>query len=116
MLSPPWEDKTIEDATEEILNGHIVTLKQHSPDILLSQLKKEFAVQKSIMRAIIKMLLRVIRRFKALRIQAACPKKEDSIATLKKSEELDDSSSSSSWWNISGDSILDSSLNVYIRN
>lgn len=60
LLTPPWEDKTVEQATEELLKGKLVELKRGkcTQEKELDGLKREVIVSK----AIIKMLVRVMRK------------------------------------------------------
>jgi chromosome segregation ATPase len=60
LLTPPWEDKTVEQATEELIKGKLVQLKY--VESLKARDAHGLKYQATVFKAIIKMLLRVMRK------------------------------------------------------
>lgn len=60
LLTPPWEDKTVEQATEELIKGKLVKLKRVESQ--REQGLHGLKCQATVFKAVIKMLLRVMRK------------------------------------------------------
>ncbi len=68
LLSPPWEDKTIEEATTEIINAHIVDLK---PVVLHSSkpsVSSNGGIPKAVVKVLLKWLMRIMRKRNGRRV------------------------------------------------